>query len=377
MCQQEHQQPHLPKMHQAKPPLRYPRLTFIGLALLIFGCAITPKKSYSLPSQPTAEVILISAPLNPAPSLTPFQPLPVTPTSDKPIFPTPTPTSTPKPVLPTSTPLKNNWAGVISPAIPPPAPLFKQPPNQVNILLMGSDQRPNDGGFRTDAIILITINLDNNTVNMTSFPRDLYVYIPGWGMERINTAQFRGGFALTSAMFEYNFGVRPDHYAMIKFDGFEDLIDTLSGIDVQVAKKLTDQRTGYGYYTVSPGQVHMDGETALWYSRSRYSSSDFDRVVRQQEVLRGLYYKLISWDVVSKFPDYYDVLLKTIQTDMSLDELLVLVPLAPLFVDGDKINHFSIGPQHVSSWVTYTGAQVLLPNKDAIRKLLKTALNIP
>jgi LCP family protein required for cell wall assembly len=302
--------------------------------------------------------------------------MPITPTSNHPIFPTATPTKTPRPIFPTSTPPQTNWSGYASPSIPAPMPLFEQPPNQINILLMGSDKRPYTGGFRTDALILVTVNFDTNTVSLTSFPRDLYVFIPGYTMERINTTQFKGGFKLTASTFEYNFGIRPDHYALINFNGFVDLIDTLDGINVQVGKQLTDHRDRMGNYTVNPGIVHMDGETTLWYVRSRYTTNDFDRTRRQQEVLKAIFLRLLSFDLVEKFPQLYQQYENTIQTDLKNTQLLKLVPLAPQFVQGDRINQYSINSNQVSSWLTYAGAQVLIPNREAIKPILKSALNI-
>jgi LCP family protein required for cell wall assembly len=358
------------------PPRRTLIYPIAGVIILLSGCVITPKSTPPLPPSPTPDTILITAPAHATHTPTAFQPDPITPTSDRPIFPTATPTNTPKPVFPTSTPLKNNWTSYSSPSIPPPMALFKQPPNQINILVMGSDKRPNTGGFRTDALILVTINFDKNTVSMTSFPRDLYVYIPGYSMDRINTAQFKGGFSLTAATFEYNFGVRPDHYALINFDGFVSLINTMSGINVQVEKKLTDHRDGRGNVTVKPGLVFMDGDTALWYVRSRYSTSDFDRTRRQQEVLKAIFVRLIEIDLVASFPHLYKQFKNTIQTDLTKDELLKLIPLAPQFIKGDRINHYAIGGSQVTSWLTYAGAQVLLPNREAIIPILQTALNV-
>ena len=121
----------------------------------------------------------------------------------------------------------------------------------------------------------------------------------------------------------------------------------------------------------------MDGETALWYVRSRYSTSDFDRTRRQQEVLQAIFYKLLSFDMVKKVPDIYKKLQEAIQTDMSLDDLISLIPVAGEFKNPKRINRFAVGPEHVSSWVNpYNVAQVLLPNQYLIRELMKQALNI-
>jgi anionic cell wall polymer biosynthesis LytR-Cps2A-Psr (LCP) family protein len=174
--------------------------------------------------------------------------------------------------------------------------------------------------------------------------------------------------------FEYNFGVRPDYYSMINFYGFQKLIDSLGGIDVEVAHTLTDQRTGLGYYTVNPGTVHMDGDTALWYVRSRYSTNDFDRTVRQQEVVTALIKRLVSFDLVTKFPRLYKQFQDTIETNLTLNEITPLLPIADNFFRGE-IGRFSIDSSYVSNWITPGGAQVLLPNKTAIQALLKVALN--
>jgi LCP family protein required for cell wall assembly len=254
--------------------------------------------------------------------------------------------------------------------------LLEQPPNQINILLMGSDQRPNDGGFRTDVLVLVTLNTDLATVNMTSFPRDLYVYIPGWTMDRINTAQVRGGFQLTAQTFEYNFGVRPDHWAMINFDGFVSIIDSLGGIEVEVGEKLVDHRDQYGKYVIRPGLREMDGETALWYVRSRKTTNDFERTERQQEVLKAIFYRLVSLDAVGRAPELYKQYQQTILTDLTLGDILPLLPLAPQLRDNGNINHYAIGPEEISPWISYGGAQVLLPDQLAVRAVMEKALNI-
>lgn len=255
--------------------------------------------------------------------------------------------------------------------------IFNQPEGQTNILLMGSDQRPNDGGFRTDALLLVTLNNDLGMVNITSFPRDLYVYIPGWGMDRINTAQVRGGFQLTAQTFEYNFGVRPDHWALVNFSGFTTIIDALGGINVQVGKQLTDKRGDYGYYTVYPGSVHMDGETALWYVRARKTTSDFDRTRREQEVILAIFRRLISLNALQNAGTLYEQYKQTVSTDMRLLDVIPLLPLAAEVAANNQINRYAVGPDDVTGWQTNAGAQVLLPNQAAIREIMEQALNVP
>jgi LCP family protein required for cell wall assembly len=214
-------------------------------------------------------------------------------------------------------------------------------------------------------------------VTLTSFPRDLFVYIPGWTMERINTAMFYGGFNTMAMTFEYNFGVRPDHYALINFSGFEELIDEMGGIYVEVEQKLVDQRTGHGKYAMQPGLRKMDGETALWYVRSRKTTNDFDRTRRQQEVLQAIFYRLLSFDAIAKAPKLYNKFKDTIQTDMNFADILALSPLAVQIANDGTFKRYAVGSGEVYGWINpYNGAQVLLPDYTLVRRIMKEALNV-
>lgn len=257
--------------------------------------------------------------------------------------------------------------------VPPPTMPIEQAEGQMNILMLGSDQRPEDGGFRTDVILLLTINPENGKVALTSFPRDIYIYQPGWHMDRINTAYARGEFELVALSFEYNFGVRLDHWVLVNFEGFREIIDALGGIDVEVGQTLVDQRDGYGQYIVEQGNALMDAETALWYVRSRGSSDDFDRTRRQQEVLQAIFFRSISLDMLNKAPQVYDAYKQMVQTDLSFTELLPLLSL-PSQVRNGGVQGYIIGPNQVSPFVTSSGALVLLPDRDAVRRVLLEAL---
>lgn len=342
------------------------------IAVLFSGCGQFSAAAQGSPS--SSQRVLATIPANATPTPTPFMPLAPTPISDNPEF----PYASFQSLSPTLVAIPNttgNQAQQSSSAyIPAPAPRITQPKNQINILILGSDQRAYTGGYRTDVILMLTVNFELKTINMTSFPRDLYVYIPGFSQERINTVHFKGGFQLTATTFEYNFGVRPDYYVMLNFSGFQSIIDMLGGVDVNAAQQLTDQRDGYGYYTVYPGINHMDGETALWYVRARYTTSDFDRTRRQQEVMQAVVNRMVDLDMIAKIPDLYNEYKNTVSTDLSLDDIVPLIPLAPEFLQGN-IGRYAIGRDHVTSWVTHSGSQVLLPNTAAIQAVLRAALN--
>jgi len=308
-------------------------------------------------------VVLATVAPNATATPTPFLPVPPTPTYIPTAFPTPVPTTTPRPEAPPSN------SGDSSPANP-----INYPQDQVNILLMGSDQRVGEIGFRTDTIILLSINTRNKTASMVSFPRDLYLYIPGYTHNRINTVMYYGGFPLMAQTFQHHFGVRVDHYILVGLEAFIETMDSLGGISVQVAEKLTDQRTGYGYYTVKPGRVPMSGADALWYARARYTTSDFDRTRRQQEVIQAIGERLLSMNALNSADELYDIYYKYVTSDLKWIDVAPLVPLAAQVGDPDDIQRYTIGRGHVIPWTTPGGAQVLLPQESAIRSVLRQAV---
>ena len=360
---------------------KYTNLCLILIFIITLNSCNFPNNPPALNSENPAndQNILVQAPIDSTQTPTAFQPLSPT---EKPQLPQPVSTQSPKTQDPFSIPTESiSWGyypppSLASPiSIPPPIGKFSQPENQFNILLLGSDQRPNDGGYRTDVMLLATVNKTSSSLNLTSFPRDLFIYIPGWTMERINTVLPKGGFDLLAMTFEYNFGVRPQYYALINFNGFVQLIDTLGGIYVNVGQTLTDHRDKHGQYTVYAGSNHMDGETALWYVRSRYSSSDFDRTRRQQEVLTGIFNRLLSLDTITKVPQLYQQFQASNDTNLTLDQIITLAPIAKDIQN--SISNYAVGPQHTTPWVNpFNGAQVLLPNQHAVRLLMKEALNI-
>jgi LCP family protein required for cell wall assembly len=275
------------------------------------------------------------------------------------------------------------YAGPIYPAlteIPRPQEVFATGDNILNVAILGSDMRPTGvGGFRTDTIMILILNKTAKTAALVSFPRDLYVYIPAYGMERINIAFPEGmtinypggGFGLFQDTMKYNFGLQIDHYAMINFWGFKELIDQLGGIDVYCAYGLHDTRQGYpNGYGVAAGWNHMDGETALWYVRSRYTSSDFDRVRRQQEVLLGISQTLLNKNVLSNVPGFFVTLAKYVESDLTLEIVMPYAELAASISLSDVRRASVIPKSFATDWVTPDGKMVALPNYPAIHDLL-------
>lgn len=339
------------------------KLTLLAcISFLLASCAMPLATQGGIVAKPISYVFATPNP-NATSTPTPFQPLPATATPTlAPATPTPEFTSTPE--------VRNWWTGL------------KRPEGQKLILLLGSDWRYG-GGFRTDVIMLIALNPKENTAKIVSFPRDLYVSIPGVGQNRINVAQPYGGFELMAQTLEQNFGVRPDYYIMTNFDGFVSIINNVGGINVNAYYNLTDkcdlpQASYDGYCSVGPGTVYMDGRTALWYVRSRYSTSDFDRTRREQEVIYALFSKLLSLNAISRIPELYNIYQNSVETNINLETVVSLAPMAPILLEKDAIRRYYIGPQQVSSYIVpESGAAVLLPNDEAIGAVLKEAIFEP
>lgn len=244
-------------------------------------------------------------------------------------------------------------------------------------MLLGSDYRPQIG-YRTDVILLVAVNTRKGTISLLSFPRDLWVYIPGWEMQRINTAQPHGGFELLGDTLEENFGFIPGNYAMVDFEGFKQIIDTLGGIDVNAEKATTDRcdLSSSGWCSVEPGTVHMDGAFALWYVRARYNSSDFDRTRRAQEVIQAVFKKTISIQTLLNAKNLIGMVNQSLETDIKFGDVLPLITSLGSLTEDGAIQTYAIGPNEAIGWITPGGANVLLPDYPAIYEILLQVFGI-
>jgi LCP family protein required for cell wall assembly len=364
-------------------------LILVLIALAVGACsmanqALSPHASLAGRN----DYVLVARPGS-SPTPTPFQPVPPTPT----YIPTsiaPEPTATPIPIPPTPVPeivfvsdQGRSWQDYPGPSvwpdidIPAPVGVLSHPEDQVNILLLGSDQRPNDSGFRTDTIQLLTINPTEKTVKLTAFPRDLYVYIPGYTVQRINTAMGWGGIEALADTMEYNFGVKPDYYVLINFWSFVDVIDSIGGIRVDIERDFCDHRDAFGWYCVSSSEFWMDGESALWYVRARYSTSDLDRGRRQQEVLDAVFDKLMSLDSLQHAPELYDIYKQNVTTNLNFDIISGLFPVAYKMAETHGIENRSIGAGQVYNWTTTSGAMVLVPVREQVLDVMRQVISEP
>lgn len=259
---------------------------------------------------------------------------------------------------------------------------------RVNILALGVDQRTyEDGPWRTDTMIVLTLDPVTMTGGMLSIPRDLWVPIPGYEEGRINTAHYLGdaydypggGPALAVKTVQYNLGVPIHYYARVNFEAFEELIDLIGGIDIEVDEEISDSSYPcddgpcYDPLYIAAGSQHMDGKTALRYARTRYSAGgDFDRARRQQQVLMAIFDKVTSLrmlpQLITKAPRLWDTLQGSFETNLRLDEIIALANLV-VQIDRDDIGSGVMDQHYTQFWTTPSGQQVLIPVRERMREL--------
>ncbi len=339
------------------------------LALAIGACNSSLQEVLPDDSLETSVVETVSA-LNTAAATQTPQPF-LTPSATPTPTVTLTATLTPTPTLP--------WGDFLGPAepsateIPPPMQPLALGDKVFNVILLGSDARPNTGGYRTDTMVLVAIDPEAGIATMISFPRDLYVYLPGWRMDRINTADVRGGFEMTRDTILYNFGIELDGYVRASFSGFTSAIDTLGGITVQSTGYLSDE-CGGKIWNYGLDSYEMDGYEALCYVRMRKTTGDFDRLRRQQEVVQALFDKVVSIDGLSHLPQLYSQFYNSVRTDLEVIDMIPLLPTAvQIAANSSRIHHFRVTQSMASFWRTPGGASVLLPDREAILDMLEEA----
>ena len=245
----------------------------------------------------------------------------------------------------------------------------------INILLIGPDRREDETRARSDSMILCTFRKSEKKLTMTSFLRDTYVKIPGYGRNRINVAYAAGGMSLLNKTLENNFGVHIDGNVEVDFHQFADIVDLLGGVEVDLRNdeaQWVNRETGSA---LSEGKNRLNGQQALAYARIRKldADGDFSRTNRQRKVITALLdaYRGTSLPAALSL---LEQILPLITTDMTDREILgYAVSLFPLLSRGETVS------QHIPAPDTYAsrsidGMAVLVADLEANRKILQDTL---
>lgn len=254
--------------------------------------------------------------------------------------------------------------------------------NRVTILVMGLDYRDweGDGPSRTDTMMLLTMDPVSRTAGILSIPRDLWVNIPGFDYGKLNTAYYLGelydqpggGPGLAVQTVEDLLGVDINYYAQVDFSAFENFIDEIGGVEVEVPYEISVDPIGpHNTITLQPGVQKLDGPTALAYARNRETfGADFDRADRQQQVVLGMFDQITSLGtlprLITKSPIIYDNLRNGIHTNLNLKDTISLAwTVAQL--PRENIKRGLIGPNEVNMSMSPDGMDILIPDMDAVR----------
>ena len=233
----------------------------------------------------------------------------------------------------------------------------------LNIMLFGEDNNHGEKYGRTDTMLLLSVDTVHEKLKLTSFQRDTYVYIPGHGYNKINASYTLGGATLSIQTIQANFGVKIDRYAIVDFDSFKDIIDTLGGVEMTVTQDEIDY-INYQMYkngqsggkrvtiTDKPGKVLLNGQEALWYARDRglikgedgneigISGDDWDRTERQRKCLSKMVTDLKGASL-SEIISIVNEVGPQITTNLKKDEIMGLVSNALTYIDYEIVQNYA------------------------------------
>lgn len=248
------------------------------------------------------------------------------------------------------------------------------------VLVLGSDSRTEDGeGSRSDSMIVARIDEQEQTVSLLSIPRDLYVYMDEHGYQKINAATAYGGYDYAISVVNELLDIQINYYVFVYFSGFEDLVDELGGVTVEVP-----EGTYYkGTWVTAGDAVEIDGKEALVLARCRkgypegegaYAKGDYQRTINQRNLIKAICEKVLETDT-SDLPGLVKSLKECVDTNMDVDRIVSLATNMQ-GMDVDTIDSAQVpvaGANDGEAWVAcmYEDVfQVMLDNFVSGKKLM-------
>ncbi len=233
----------------------------------------------------------------------------------------------------------------------------------INILLVGQDRREGEGRQRSDAMILCSFNPETNKMAMISFLRDLYVQIPGHEDNRLNAAYAYGGFDLLKETLEVNFGITVDGCFEADFEGFEKIIDTVGGVEIELTAEEAD------IVGADEGLCTLSGKQALTYARIRKIDSDFQRTARQRKIMGAVFQKAKSYSL-TELAMFFGEIMPLMATDMTEDQIMPLALTLASSFQNLETESYTVPAEGTYKNEMIRGMAVLLPDLAEIRKLI-------
>ena len=308
----------------------------------------------------------------------------------------PRPTIIPRLLAP---PLKKRAAPIVAPIAAPAAPeLWEEPVGPAsnwqyteNYLILGTDRRAGEGGWRTDTIMVVGLDRAQQRAAVFSIPRDLYVEIPNFGYGRINQADFLGernpdlhggGPQLVSKIISRTLGIQTNHWVRFQMDGFVRVVDAVGGVTVHLdcpfyepVFNLTSQ--SWDFFTLPAGDNQLDGDSAYWFVRLRLRESDIGRSARQRQFLWALRDKMLSANLITRFPELWGAFQDSFATDLGLVQLIELVRFGTS-LNADNVRAGGLTLADLRSFQTEQGASVLgIANPGRVRAIVNGVWDAP
>ncbi len=276
-----------------------------------------------------------------------------------------------------------------------PDPNYVMPDKEVNrldVLILGvrgkDDPDAEDGGpLLTDSIELFSYDKETHAASLVSIPRDLQVLVHDDHLDKLNTVYEYGYYHSSNPLefvknkFSQITGVYVDKVVILNFSSFKEIIDSLGGVDVTLAQPFSESKQ-WGYpFALPAGVNHLDGQQALYYARSRYSSTDFDRAQRQQQIIFAVKDKVMALNFISdpvKTFSVFNTIRKNIATDIGVLDINQFLSLARS-VNFSKMQKYVISTDNlVHDTRDANNSYILLPNGgsfDILKTKFKTILS--
>lgn len=260
--------------------------------------------------------------------------------------------------------------------------------SRFTMLVAGLDRRPDEDGFayRTDTMMLVSLDPATRRLGILSIPRDLYVQVPGYSdLQRINTALFLGesqgtdmGIPLMMQTVQLNFGIRVNEYVIADFQAFVDLVDAVGGINILTTYAINDPTHpdltyGYDPFYLPAGQHHLNGYDTLRFARTRYGNSDVQRAERQQQVIFALRDRILNLglapSLIRRAPSLWQSWDDNVYTGLTLEQMLQL-GLYVRDIPRENIYTGVINYDYSQTYTTPSGAEVLIPDRARLGELM-------
>lgn len=266
--------------------------------------------------------------------------------------------------------------------------------NQLNVLILGirGEDDLKNGGLLTDTIMIASVNKVSGKTALISIPRDLFIRMPSSSgakiYDKVNAAYeiglkrgYGAGLDYGKKVFSLISGIQLDYAVVVDFKAFESVVDELGGIDVYLENEFRENKQWGGEFYLPAGANHLDGQTALYYARSRFSTSDFDRARRQKQIILAIKEKAASLGVFGnpfKIIGILAALNKNIRTDIGVWQINEFISLYSK-LDASQISHkiFDTSPEGLLYSTYLNGAYILLPvggKFDRIRESVKQTI---